>query len=84
MESIALLLAVPAMSDGRDHFCDGRSQKKICRALSSLFYRDLSAYGSIPDSSFHPRRMPNSERLYCHIRQILSVQHRHSILLKGA
>ena len=59
-------------------------EAEFCLDLSRLFYCDLSAYGSIPPSSFHSRRMPNSEWLYCRIRQILSVQHRRSILLKGA
>jgi hypothetical protein len=52
--------------------------------FSNLFYRDLSAYRPIPQCSFHSRRLPKSERLGSRIRQILSVQDRHSILFKSA
>src|ERR1700737_3071689 len=48
--------------------------------LSNLYHRDLSAYRRSPQSSFHSRRMPHSERLDCCIRQILGVQQRHSTL----
>ena len=48
------------------------------------YYRDLSAYRPIPQCSFHSRRMPHSEWLDSRIGRILGVQHRHSILLKGA
>jgi hypothetical protein len=48
------------------------------------YYRDLSAYRLIPQCSFHSRRMPHSEWLDSRIGRILGVQHRHSILSKGA
>jgi len=60
------------------------ADKYAAEQRTMLYYPDLSAYRPIPQSSFHSRRMPHSEWLYCRIRQLVRVQHRNTLLWKFA
>jgi hypothetical protein len=70
----------------------GSIQSRLCsfrkyrsfKLVTILYYRYLSAYRPIPQSSFHSRRMPRSEWLDCRIRQILCVQRSDTLPWKTA